>query len=98
MAEQKAPRRPWRLGLAQPLEQLRLGLRADAGDIAEPARLRSGPKLVGRVHVQCARDLQRALGRKTEEAAKADQVRRQLALELLDLRDLAASRRAPQPR
>ena len=98
MAEQKAPRRPWRLGLAQPLEQLRLRLRADAGHIAQPAGVRRGSKLLRRVNVECAGDLKRTLRGKTEEAAEADQVRRQLALELLDLRDLARLHELPQPR
>jgi hypothetical protein len=89
VAEQQPSRRPRCLGCVQPLQQLCLGLRPDPGHVAESPRLGSGPQLARRAHVEGTRDLQRALRREPEEAAEADDVGRQLALELFDLGDLA---------
>jgi hypothetical protein len=67
----------------------RLGLRADAGDVGQAARGGGLAQLVGRAHLERAGDLQRPPRGQAEVAAEPDQLRRQLALELGELRDPA---------
>ena len=55
-------------------------------------------ELVGGAHAERARQLDRALGAQAEVAAEADEVRRQLALDLSELLDLARLHQLAQPR
>ena len=92
--EQQPAPRP-RLGLAgERLEQPRLGLRPDPGHAAQPARGRRLAQLVGGAHAERPRQLHRAPRAEPQVAAEADEVGRELALELRQLGDLARSRRA----
>ena len=66
-----------------------LGLRPDPGHAPEPPRRDRVPELGGRRHAQRAPDLDRPLRREPEEPPEPDELRRRLALELPQLRDLA---------
>ncbi len=92
---------PWRgcgLGLAaERLEQPRLGLRPDTRHGPQPARGRSLAELVGGAHAERPRELDRALRPQAEIAAEPDEVRRELALELRQLGDVARLDELPQP-
>ena len=95
--QEPAPRS--RLGLAgERLEQLRLGLRPDARDGPQPARGRRLAKLVGGADAERPRELDRALRAEPEVAAEADEIGRELALELRQLGDLARLDELAQPR
>ena len=92
--EQQPAPRP-RLALAgERLEQLRLGLRPDARHGPQPARGRRLAKLLGRADAERPRELDRALRAQPEVAAEADELGRELALELRQLGDRRRSRRA----
>ena len=81
-------------GLAERLDQARLQFRANPRHRAQSPVRGGVAQLLGRVDVQAARDLHRALGGEAEVATQPDEVGGQLALELGQLGDLAPSRRA----
>ena len=96
--EQQPAPRP-RLGLAgERLEQPRLGLRPDPRHGPQPARGRRLAKLVGGADAERPRELDRALRAEPEVAAEADEIGRELALELCQLGDLARLDELAQPR
>ena len=87
-----------RLPLAgERFEQLRLALRPDPRHAAQPPGRRRLAQLAGRPHAERPRDLERARGAQAEVAAEADQLGRELALELRQLGDLAGLDQLPQP-
>ena len=87
------------IGLARErVEELRLGLRPDPRHGPQPAGRRRCAQLVCRVDVQCARDLDRAPRPEPEIATQSDETRRELALELRELGDLARLDELAQPR
>ena len=78
-----------RVGLAvERLQQPRLGLGADPGDIAQAAGGRRFAELLGGTNVQRSRQLDRAVRGQTQVAPEPHQVGRELTLELGQLRDL----------
>ena len=82
----------------KPVEEARLGHRADAAHRAQPAGERSGPQLIGRVHVQRPPDLEHPLRPDAEEAPEADELRLHLPLQLLELGDRAGLHQLGQAR
>ena len=75
-----------------------LGLRADSGNLAEAAGLRRRAELVHGAHAERAADLDEALRPDPEEPAEPDQLRLDLALELVQLRDRPRLDELLQPR
>ena len=71
----------------EPVEQAPLRLRPDPGDRRQASGTRGFAELVGRRDAERAADLHHALGPDAEEAAKPDQLRLHVALELLQLRN-----------
>src|SRR5256885_4853789 len=83
---------------AERVQEPRLGLRPDAGNAAQPARRRRLAKLVDRAHAERASELERTLRAETEVATEADQIGRELTLELGQLGDGARLDELAQPR
>ena len=86
------PYTPWRAGFGltgQRRHQLRLGLRADAGHVAQTAGSGRLPQLACGADLEGAGDVDDALGTQPEVAAQTDEVRHEVALELGELRDLS---------
>ena len=95
--QEPAPRS--RHGFAgQRLEQPRLGLRPDPRHGAQAARGGRLAQLGGRPDAERPRELDRALRAQAEVAAQADQLGRELALELRQLGDRAGLDELAQPR
>ena len=87
-----------RLGLARKCgPELALGLRPDAGHLLEPARGRRLPQLVECADAEHAADLEHPPDGDAEEAPEPGELRRDLALELLQLRDLAGFDQLSEP-
>ena len=84
--------------LRQPVEHLPLGGRADPGHVVQPARERGCAELVRRAHVERGADLEHALRAEPDQPAEADQLRPQLALQLVELRDPAGLDELLEPR
>src|SRR5439155_3454088 len=71
------------------LEEPLLGLLPDSGHGSQPSGGRRLPELVGGADPERARDLDRTAGAEAEAPSKADEVRRDLALEHIAIRDPA---------
>jgi len=98
MVEQKSLPRS-RLGLAgESLEELLLRLRSDTRHGPKPARGRSRAKLVGCADVERPRELDRTLRTQPEVPTEADEIRRELTLQLRQLGDGARLDELAQPR
>ena len=96
--QQQSLSRP-RLALARErLEQPRLGLGADPRHRPQPALGRGVAQLGRGPHAQRAGELDTALGAEPEIAAETDEIGSELALELLELGDLARLDELAQPR
>ena len=88
-----------RLGFAgEGVDEQRLGLRTDSRHRPQPALGGRLAQLVGGADVQGPSELDRAPGAESEVAPEADEIRRELALELLQLADLAGLDELAQPR
>ena len=96
--EQQPAARPRLLLAGERLEQPRLGLRPDAGHGAQPPGRGRLAQLLGGADAERPGDLHRAPRGQPEVAAEPDEVRRELALELRQLRDLARLDELAQPR
>ena len=88
-ADQESLPWPRLLRARERLEQARLGRGSDAARGLQAAGERGVAQLARRPHVECAGDLQRPLRGQPEVTAEADEVRRELALELGQLGDRA---------
>ena len=75
-------RRPF---LPEPGDDLRLGLRPDAGHAGEPAGRHRLPKALDRPHVERSPDLRHPLRPQPEQPSQPDELRSDLLLELLQL-------------
>ena len=78
-----------RRGSPQRLDELPLGLRPDARHLAQAPLLGRFAELVQRRDPERPADLDAALGAHTEQPPEPDQVRRQLALQVGELLDVA---------
>ena len=79
------------------LEQLRLALGPDPRHVPQLPGRRCLAQLAGSPHAERPRDLERAGRPEPEVATEADQLGRELALELRELGDLAGLHELPQP-
>ena len=79
-------------------EQLRLRLRPDPGHLPQPPFRGGRAELVHGPHAERAPDLDRALWAEPEQPTEPDELRRDLALELVQLRDPSRLDELPQPR
>jgi hypothetical protein len=87
-----------RLALARErVEQPRLALGPDPRHAPQPPGRRRLAQLAGRPHAERPRDLERAPRPEPEVAAEADELGRELALELREPGDLAGLHELPQP-
>ena len=79
-------------------EELGLGLRADAGHAREPALGCGRPKLLRSSHAQRPADLDRPFRPQAQEPPQPDELGRDFALELVQLRDLPRLDELAEPR
>ena len=84
--------------LRERLEQQRLGLGTDPRHVAQPPRRGGLAELVGGADVERPRKLDRASSAEPEVPTEADEIGRQLALELGELGDLAGLDQLAEPR
>ena len=96
MQQQRASSRGLRLP-RQRRKQLPLRLRPDPGHLAEPSLAGGVAQLLEGAHAEHPADLEHPLDRDAEEAAEPGQLRRDLALELPQFRDLAGLDELTQP-
>jgi hypothetical protein len=95
--EQQAALRSRRALAGERVEQLGLALGPDPRHRPQLPRRRRLAQLAGRPDAERPRDLERAGGPEPEVAAQADELGRELALELGELADLARLHELPQP-
>src|SRR5207247_1306002 len=93
--QQERARGARRLVPREPLEELRLAGRADPGHVTQPPVRCRRPKLRRGTDPERAPDLDGALRREPEETAEPDELRVDLALELVELRDRAGLHELP---
>jgi hypothetical protein len=84
--------------LLEPGEDALLRLRADAGSGSQAPCARRLAKLIRRLRAERARDLDRPLRLQAEQAAEADELRLDLALQLVELCDRPGLDELLQPR
>src|SRR5919202_3101104 len=85
------------LGCTQCREQLCLSLGPDAGHLPQPPLLGGGAEVVEGRDAERAADLDAAPGADPEQPPEPDQLRRELALELRELLDVARLDQLAQP-
>ena len=98
LVEKHAPPRTGPIRLRQRGQQLRLRLRPDSRDALQPSRGSGLAELVHRPHSERAPDLDRPLRPEAEQPPEADQLRRDLALQLVELCDPPRLDQLLQPR
>ena len=96
--EEQTPPRPRPFASREGGEELRLGLRPDPGHLPQPSFRRGRAKLVDRPHPERLPDLHRALRAEPEQPPEPDELRRDLALQLVQLREPPRLDELPQPR
>src|SRR5262249_13912703 len=97
LVQQQRPRSRGLRLLVERLTQLALRLRPDPGNLAEPSLTRRLPQLVECADAEHAPDVHQPADRDAEQAADADELRRDLALEPAQLRDAAGLDQLLQP-
>ena len=98
LVEEHAPARTRPIRLRQRGQQLRLGLRPDSRDALQPPGGSCLAELVHRPHSERAPDLGRPLRPEAEQPPEPDQLRRDLALQLVELCDPPRLDQLLQPR